>query len=86
LITGTKYTQSAVRLGHGDRLILYTDGVTECVDAKGNELGYAGLLALVRNLVVRDPVSMGADLLSAIESYTAPAPLADDFTILILKS
>ena len=86
LIPGTRYIQSAIRLGQGDRLILYTDGVTECVDEQGNELGYEGLLGLVRNLVVRDPAAMGADLLSAIESYAASAPLADDFTILILNS
>jgi serine phosphatase RsbU (regulator of sigma subunit) len=86
LIAGTKYSQSAVRLGQGDRLILYTDGVTECVDAEGSELGYQGLLGLVRNLVVRDPASMGADLLSAIGSYAATAALADDFTIMILSS
>jgi phosphoserine phosphatase RsbU/P len=86
LIAGTKYSQSAVRLGQEDRLIIYTDGVTETEDDKGNELGYHGLLALARNLLVRDPASMGADLLSAIESFAGTSPVADDFTILILSS
>lgn len=32
LIPGTEYTQTAVRLGTGDLVILYTDGVTESVN------------------------------------------------------
>jgi sigma-B regulation protein RsbU (phosphoserine phosphatase) len=86
LISGTKYSQSAVRLGAGDRLILYTDGVTECVDEKGNELGYEGLRDMARNLVIRDASAMGADLLAAVEAYAAASPRADDLTILVLNS
>ena len=86
LISGTRYSQSAVRLGVGDCLILYTDGITECVDENGNELGYEGLREMARKLAIREASAMGADLLAAIESFAAAASHADDLTILVLKS
>jgi sigma-B regulation protein RsbU (phosphoserine phosphatase) len=82
LIPGTHYAQTAIRLGEGDRLILYTDGVSECVDPAGNELGYEGLLGMVRSLPLGDSSTMGATLLSSIESYSK-SPF-DDLTILVL--
>ena len=32
-------TKSKVRLNSGDRLLLYTDGITECRNAAGDEFG-----------------------------------------------
>ena len=84
LIAGTQYSQTAVRLGEGDRLILYTDGVSECRDQAGNELGYEGLLGMVRSLPPGDSATMGAALLSSIESYAA-APF-DDLTVLFFSA
>jgi len=82
LISGTRYSQTAVRLGKGDRLILYTDGVTECVDPAGDELGYEALLKMVRSLPFGEPNAMGKDLLSSIESFSATQ--FDDLTFLVL--
>ena len=84
LIPGTEYSQTAVRLGDGDRLILYTGGVSELRDAAENELGYEGLLAIVRKLPLGDSATLGSDLLSAIESYSN-SPF-DDLTLLVLGS
>jgi sigma-B regulation protein RsbU (phosphoserine phosphatase) len=83
LIAGTRYSQTAVRLGAGDFLILYTDGVSESVDAEGNELGYKGLLEMVRRLPLNDSSTLGANLLSSIDSYSRGA--FDDLTILVLS-
>ncbi|HTW23380.1 MAG TPA: PP2C family protein-serine/threonine phosphatase [Candidatus Baltobacteraceae bacterium] len=84
LIPGTQYSQTAVRLGEGDRLILYTDGAYECRDAAGNELGYEGLLNMTRQLPLTDSEAMGSILLSSIESYAA-SPF-DDLSLLVLGS
>jgi phosphoserine phosphatase RsbU/P len=84
LIPGTQYSQTAIRLGEGDRLIIYTDGVSECRDAAGNELGYDGLLSITRSLPLGDCAAMAAALLSAIRSYSA-SPF-DDLTVLLFSS
>ncbi len=84
LIPGTEYSQTAVRLSDGDRLILYTDGISELTDRAGKELGYEGLLGLVRNLPLGDSSVLGADLLSSIEAYSK-SPF-DDLTLIVLAS
>ena len=84
LIPGTQYSQTAIRFGEGDRLILYTDGVTECVNESGAELGYDGLTALARGLPLGDPLAMGPALLSRVRSYSAAAGHLDDVTLLVL--
>jgi serine phosphatase RsbU (regulator of sigma subunit) len=82
LIPGTRYRQTLVRLGAGDRLILYTDGLTESLDVAGNELGSVNLLQIVQRLPVDDCSALGEALLSTIESRSTE--LFDDLTVLVL--
>jgi phosphoserine phosphatase RsbU/P len=43
----TAYEQGALNLSTGDRLVLFTDGVTEAINAKGEEYGEQRLLDLL---------------------------------------
>lgn len=47
LIPGASYRRIETRLFPGDRLFLVSDGVTECPDANGTELGAEGLARLL---------------------------------------
>jgi phosphoserine phosphatase RsbU/P len=85
LIPGTDYDQTAVRLADGDLLILYTDGVTECTNEAANELGYEGLLELVRNLPVETSMATGHALLAAVEAFRGSAPCLDDQSVVVLQ-
>ena len=48
LIPGAGWEEVAVQLTPGDRLLLLTDGITECPGADGAELGEAGLALILR--------------------------------------
>ena len=48
LISGAEYERIETRLGSGDRLFLVSDGVTECPDPAGVELGEDGLTRILR--------------------------------------
>ncbi len=45
----TPYTQGQIRLDPGDRLLLFTDGLTEAVDASGEQFGEQRLIQLLRD-------------------------------------
>jgi len=87
LIVGTEYRQSAVRLGDGDLLILYTDGISEWTNEAGEELGYEGLLALAKSLPVETanvPSTVGHALLLALEVFSGGSPALDDQSLMVL--
>jgi sigma-B regulation protein RsbU (phosphoserine phosphatase) len=85
LIPGTEYRQTAVQLEAGDLLVLYTDGLSESRDATEKELGFRGLLELVKNVPVNSPERAGAALLDAVANYRAHAAGNDDETLIVLQ-
>lgn len=85
LIPGTTYSQTAVRTGVDDMLVLYTDGISETMDPSGNELGYRGLLELARGADVESPVQVSRALMSGAEAFRGDAPRRDDETLVVLQ-
>jgi len=51
LIPGTPYTQTAVQIGTGDLIVLYTDGVTESTDHTGVRLDRHGVFAMANRIM-----------------------------------
>ena len=85
LIPGTSYSQTAVRLGADDMLVLYTDGITETMDPSGNELGQRGLLKLARKLAIKSPADVSRALRSEAQAFRGGTPRHDDETIVVLQ-
>jgi len=85
LIAGTSYNQTAVQLEAGDRLLVYTDGISESRDASGEQLGLERLLSMARGLQVGSAAAAGRGLLSAIERFRGSGPRADDETVVALE-
>lgn len=84
LIADVAFDQTEFCLNAGDRLFLVTDGVTECINASGIELGSEGLERILKN-----NVSLGSpDLLEALiwdlHSYAEDKDFKDDVSGLIL--
>ncbi len=85
LISGTPYTQVSARLEHGDILVLYTDGITECRNPSGAPLGIEGFLSLAEALPLGPPTVMGPMLVNAVDGFRGKAPSMDDETVVVLQ-
>jgi sigma-B regulation protein RsbU (phosphoserine phosphatase) len=74
-----------IRMRPGDRLILVSDGFTECTGPDGEELGEAGLAALLEE--TRDlPAGQQLDgLLWAVERFSGGGDLHDDLSAVLYE-
>jgi sigma-B regulation protein RsbU (phosphoserine phosphatase) len=86
MLPAAEYTEGSVALEPGDRLVLYTDGVTEAVDATGVMFGeerlYAMLESLPRDLTARGIVER---VLSGVRDFLGENEPGDDITVMALR-
>lgn len=83
-LPGALYREHSVRLSSGDRLLLYTDGVTE---AKGDK-GFFGLEAVKDFFVAKrheSPSEFSAQLMDRLEEYSN-GHLRDDVAVLLISA
>ena len=81
MIPGTAYRQTAVPLNYGDLLLLYTDGISESFDDRGEQLGVQGLLHLAACLPTSSAADCGEALVAAADAFRGGAPATDDATV-----
>jgi len=84
MIPGTGYRQTAVQLEADDLLLLYTDGITESHDDRGDQLGLERLLEIAGGLPSSSATAAGEALLAAVARFRGSAAAADDETVLAL--
>lgn len=84
LIAGTEYRQTVVALKPGDILVLYTDGITEAGNSRGQELGRDSFLKWAREAPIDSPSELGQNLLQRLELFRTDSK-NDDETLLILQ-
>jgi len=80
-----KIQPGLAQLQGGDVLVLYTDGVTEAINAGGQGFGYERLGALLLQYAGLSAADMVAMLRQELNNYTDGRPPADDTTIVVCK-
>jgi serine phosphatase RsbU (regulator of sigma subunit) len=83
VLEGAVFAEKQVRVGPGDRLIAYTDGVTERGAAHGEEFGEARLIELARANRARDAAGMRDAIIDSVTRFGA-GPFEDDLTVLVV--
>ena len=81
---GIKYRKNELQLIPGDKLYLYTDGVTEATDNNTQLYGEERLLDFVNSLESTDPESLCRLIKEDVDKFVGNAPQFDDITMLAL--
>ena len=84
LLPGLAFEQETLTLASGDRLIAYTDGISEAVNQQGVEWEESGLLHALAAQSASSAEQTVAHVRQTLEAFTAGAAQADDMTLLIL--
>ncbi|MDO4540034.1 MAG: SpoIIE family protein phosphatase [Syntrophomonadaceae bacterium] len=79
---GIRYREYTLELLPGDRIFLYTDGVTEATDAHQQLFGTGRMLDALNGVKDEPPEATLAAVKAAIDGFVADAPQFDDITML----
>ena len=82
---GIKYRKNELQLMPGDKIYLYTDGVTEATDSNTELYGEQRLLDFVNSLENTEPESLCKLIKEDVDEFVGTAPQFDDITMLSLN-
>ncbi len=69
----------------GDVLLLYTDGVTEALDAQGDEFGFDRVIEALKTTAAEGAASLIARLTDDLRAFIGAHPQNDDITLIAIR-
>jgi serine phosphatase RsbU (regulator of sigma subunit) len=72
-------------IGHGDVIVLYTDGITEAMNAEGDLFGDEALAGVVRSHCGLDSSGIRERILRDVRAFVGEAEPHDDMTMVVVK-
>jgi len=79
------YDEATTTLAENDIIVLYTDGITEAMNARGDLFDKERLMAAVRGANPTDARALIDAILAAVRDFTGDTPQADDLTIVTVR-
>jgi len=80
-----EYTQESVTLAPGDTVVLFTDGITEAMNADNQQFGLDRLIELFKNQPPESAAAANAAVFECVRAFAGDAPQSDDITCLALR-
>lgn len=84
-IEGLTYHEEKMKLEPGDTLFMFTDGVTEAMNATFEEFGESRLEATLKSCKDKNCREMIDTVTSNVKTFVGDAEQSDDITMLVLK-
>ena len=78
------YSQRCVQLQHGDMVLFYTDGVTDALDAHGEEFGLERLRRIALDHRTAQAVELASALDQAVTEFSGASSF-DDITVVVAR-
>ena len=79
------YVHERLQLMHGDVVFLYTDGVTEATNARGEQMGLDRICSLVRAKRGMSAGEICDAVIDEVKSFSQSTRLSDDLTTAVVK-
>ncbi len=80
------YESGAATLAPADLLVIFTDGLVEAVDERGQEFTDARLLDVIQSLPPQPAAAAQARIMAALDAFVGRARQHDDTTCLVLRA
>ena len=77
--------EETCELASGDLVMMYTDGITEAVDAYDEQFGIDRLEEITRNSGGLTAAEISGRVLTAVKTFAAGQPQFDDMTVVVIK-
>jgi len=84
VLPAAAYVSGSVELGHGDVLLVYSDGLIESVNEKGEEFGISRLREHLRQTHTASADAMLFSLLGTVQDFAKTRSLVDDMSLVII--
>ncbi len=85
MMDGVTFDVQQLQLSNGDKLVIYSDGVTEAEGADGTFFDTTRLRDCLRKAAPLDAAGVHAALLASLDEFTEGGALRDDITVLVLE-
>ncbi len=86
IMRGTEFDEVRIQLEPGDRVVLYTDGVTECPNSNGDFFGEDGLIDVLNRSSHLEIPRIKTAVFDALRAHAGGELLDDDCTLIILEA
>ena len=84
-VENREYFSRTLSIGSGDVIVMYTDGVTESINAKEELFGEERLNAIIRKTARLSAQEILDRILSGVREFAGDMPQFDDITLLVIK-
>lgn len=85
LTTGATYTEQEIRLGAGDLLCAYSDGVSEAQNENGAFFGEQRIHDILLRSSGRSVGQVGEEIIRTVDFFIGKAKTRDDLTLVVMK-
>jgi sigma-B regulation protein RsbU (phosphoserine phosphatase) len=83
--TPVAYEEGVISLKGGDMLVLFTDGISEAMNAQQQEYGEERLERVLHRVHGEDAPSVVRAIHDDVALHTSGAPQSDDITMMVVK-
>ncbi len=85
MMEDVQYETATLSLKPGDRIVMYTDGITEAANTDEEEFGEARLIQCVHSNSGLSAGDLLKKISDSVKEFSDPLPQADDITMVVIK-